>query len=214
MVVSSVDMAREVFQVHDKSFSGRHIPDAARALDHYTHSMAWLSVSSQWRNLRKISALQLFTKHRLDATQILREKKVVELLEYVVKCGENGEAVDIGRAAFTTSLNLLSNTLFSIDLAGYSSASSQEFMDLAHSIMEGLGKPNLADFFPILSYLDPFGIRRKEEFYFAKMFAIFDDIIRERLSADSSSLSAKDDVLGALLKINKEDGSRFLKFGL
>ncbi|KAL8162520.1 hypothetical protein V2J09_014009 [Rumex salicifolius] len=43
--------------------------------------MAWLPVSSQWRNLRKISALQLFTKHSLDVTQILREKKVVELLK-------------------------------------------------------------------------------------------------------------------------------------
>ncbi|KAL8162519.1 hypothetical protein V2J09_014008 [Rumex salicifolius] len=207
IVVSSLDIARQVFQVHDKALSGRKVPVAARALDHHIYSIGWLPTSSQWRNQRKIFAIQLFTKQRLDVTQTVREKKVVELLEYVGQCCKNGEAVDIRRAAFIMSLNLLSNTFFSIDLAGYSSASSQEFRDLAQGILEGLGKPNLADFFPMLSYLDPFGIRRKEEGYFAKIFAIFDDIIRKRLSADPSSLLAKDDVLDALLKASEVNGS-------
>ncbi|KAL8162534.1 hypothetical protein V2J09_014023 [Rumex salicifolius] len=184
-----------VFQVHDKSLSGRKVPDAARGLDHHNHSMAWLRASPQRRKLRKISVIQLFAKQCLDASQLLRQNKMLELLDYIQECCKMGQAVDIGRAAFTLSLNLLSNTFFSIDLAGYSSASSQEFKDLAHNMMEVLGKPNLADFFPMLG-----------RGYFAKMFDVFDDIISKRLSADHSSLSGKNDVLGALLETSKEDG--------
>ncbi|KAL8162541.1 hypothetical protein V2J09_014030 [Rumex salicifolius] len=161
IVVSSVDMAREIFQ--------------------------------------------LFTKKHLDSTQLLRHKKVAELLGYVGECCQNGKPINIGRAAFTTSLNLLYNTFFSIDLAGYS-GSSQEFKDLTHNIMDVLGKPNLADGFHVLRYFDLFGIRflcRN-----AEMFVVFDDINKKKLSAAGpSSLLAKDDVLGTLLKTSKEDGS-------
>lgn len=40
-----------------------------------------------------------------------------------------GEAVDYGSAAFTTTLNLLSNTIFSIDLADPSSEMAREFKE-------------------------------------------------------------------------------------
>ena len=121
IVVSSSAVAKEVFLKHDLLLSSRKVPDAIRALDHHLHSVAWLPVSPKWRNLRKISAIQLFTGKRLDATQFLRQKKLNELLEYITLCCKKGEAVEIGELAFTTSLNLLSNTFFSINLATYNS---------------------------------------------------------------------------------------------
>ncbi|KAL8162542.1 hypothetical protein V2J09_014031 [Rumex salicifolius] len=151
------------------------------------------------------SLAKLSKIYDLIMTLKLGHNKVVELLGYVGEFCQNGEPINIGRVAFTTSLNLLYNTFFSIDLAGYS-GSSQEFKDFTHNIMDVLGKPNLANDFPILRYFDLFGIRflcRN-----AEMFVVFDDIIKKKLSATGpSSLLAKDDVLGTLLKTSKEDGS-------
>ncbi|THG10565.1 hypothetical protein TEA_005650 [Camellia sinensis var. sinensis] len=76
------------------------------------------------------------TRNRLDANQYLRRQKVEELISYVAKCCQEGVAVDIGRVAFTTFLNLLSNTLFSVDLADPSHDSSKEFKELVSNIME------------------------------------------------------------------------------
>ncbi|KAA8520545.1 hypothetical protein F0562_014801 [Nyssa sinensis] len=181
-------------------------PDAAHAHDHHKVSIVWLPVSAQWRNLRKICREQLFALQRLDAGQGLRQKKVQELLDYVHERCKKGQAVDIGRAAFTTSLNLLSNTIFSIDMAHYRSSSSQEFKELVWAVLEQGGKPNLADYFPFLKLIDLQGKRRKQKILFGKLVSMFDKIVNQRLQSRASSetstpLMINNDVLEALLNI-------------
>nr|AJD87465.1 cytochrome P450 CYP76AD9 [Opuntia ficus-indica] len=205
IVVSSSDVAKEMFLKHDQVFANRTIPDSVRAGNHDKLSMSWLPVSAKWRNMRKISAVQLLSTQRLDSNQGLRQAKVQQLLEYVQECCKKGQPVDIGRAAFTTSLNLLSNTFFSMELAQHSSSASQEFKQLMWCIMEEIGRPNYADYFPILGYFDPFGIRRRLTAYFDKLIAIFQDIIHERLKARSTGSSSTNDILDTLLNLYQEN---------
>uniref|UniRef100_A0A5B7BBB0 Putative geraniol 8-hydroxylase-like n=1 Tax=Davidia involucrata TaxID=16924 RepID=A0A5B7BBB0_DAVIN len=203
IVVSSPRIAKEVLQTHDQAFSSRTIPDAAYGVDHHEVSMVWLPVSTKWRNLRKICKEHLFALQRLDASQGLRRTKVQQLLDYVHESCNNGQAVDIGRAAFTTSLNLLSNTVFSIDMAHYHSSSSQEFKDLVWAMMEQAGKPNFADYIPVLKLIDPQGARRQLKFHFEKLLAMLEEIINQRLRERASSVTPLmyNDVLEALLNI-------------
>ncbi|KAH7514060.1 hypothetical protein FEM48_Zijuj11G0048400 [Ziziphus jujuba var. spinosa] len=53
-------------------------------------------------------------------------------------------------AAFTTTVNLMSNAVFSIDLTDPSSDMATEFRESVMKIMQGAGKPNLGDYFPLL----------------------------------------------------------------
>ncbi|KAJ8447496.1 hypothetical protein Cgig2_019490 [Carnegiea gigantea] len=205
IVVSSSHVAKEMFLKNDQALANRNIPDSIRASNHDKLSMSWLPVSDKWRHLRKISAVLLLSPQRLDASQALREAKVKQLLEYVAECSKSSKSIDIGRAAFTTSLNLLSNTIFSKELAQYNSSVSQEFKELIWSIMEEIGRPNCADFFPILGYIDPYGIRRRLTTYFDKLIAIFQDIIRERQKARSSNSSTTNDTLDTLLNLYQEN---------
>lgn len=203
VVVTSVDIAREVFQKHDLAFSSRNVGEVAKILNHHECSIVWLPVSPKWRNLRKISSVYLFTKKHLDATELLRRRKLEELVDHVEECCRNGQAVDIGNAALTVSLNFLSSTFFSTDLASHGSGLSHEFKDNIWILLEAAGKPSLADYFPILARFDLLGVRRKNEPYVRKFFAIFDEIIQQRLSADHSG--KEEDVLATLLKMSKED---------
>ena len=130
---------------------------------------------------------------------------MLELLDHVGECCGRGCAVDIGSAAFTASLNFLSNTIFSVNLAhGHDSDFSQEFKEVVCGMMEGIGRPNLADYFPTLRLIDPQGIRRKMNVYFDKLFDIFNGIISERLQYSKASSTSKD-VLDALLNLTKEN---------
>ncbi|KAK2972544.1 hypothetical protein RJ640_014268 [Escallonia rubra] len=209
IVISSPGIAKEVLHKHDQVFSSRTIPDTGHALDHYAASLTWLPVEKKWRNYRKICKEHMFSLQQLDATQVLRRKKVQELLEYIRGCCLRREAVDIGKAAFTTSLNLISNTFFSVDLAdhGGDSKSSHEFKEIVSVLMELAGKPNLVDFFPVLRLIDPQGLRRQCRVYTEKLFAIFDGIIARRLEARSSASesSTSNDVLEALLNLSRKD---------
>lgn len=127
IVISSPTIAKEALQKQDLVFSSRSVPNALHAHDHYKYAPVWLPVSDRWRSLRKIINSVLSANTRLDVNQYLRRKKVDELVAYVTKCCDKGEAVDIGHAAFTTSLNILSNTIFSVDLEDPNEGSSREF---------------------------------------------------------------------------------------
>ncbi|KAL0438803.1 UNVERIFIED_CONTAM: cytochrome [Sesamum latifolium] len=195
-------MAKEKLQKHDQAFSLRITTAANRACGHHTSSLAWLPVSSQWRNLRKICKEHMLSTQRLDASQGLRQEKLRKLLQYVQECCVNGRAVDIGEAAFVTSLNFISNTLFSVDFADYNTDSYQELKEIVHGFMRVLGTPNLGDYFGFLGLFDPQGIKRDSEFYMRKVLAIFDGIIDQRVEASRNSQARKTDMLEVLLDLN------------
>ncbi|KAL2454350.1 Cytochrome [Abeliophyllum distichum] len=202
VVVSSPEIAKDILQKYDHVFSSRSVPGAAMVDEHHKHSMVWLPAENQWRKLRRICKEQLFSIPRLDASWDLRQEKLQKLFEYVSQCCVNGQVVNIGEAAFITSLNLISATLFSVEFSEFNSDSSQEFKDVFWGVMKCIGSPNFADYFPVLKYVDPQGILRQNKFYFGKLFAIFDGIIDQRLK--SRCTQKKNDFLGALLDLNQK----------
>ncbi|KAB1218860.1 Cytochrome P450 76C4 [Morella rubra] len=92
VVISSPDIAKEALKTNDQVFSSRTIPDTSRTFNHHKFSVAWLPASTQWRKLRKVSAMQIFAPQRLDATQALRRVKVQQLLDHVQACCSSGRA--------------------------------------------------------------------------------------------------------------------------
>ncbi|KAL2893477.1 Inactive cytochrome P450 76AD1 [Bienertia sinuspersici] len=143
IVISSLEIAQEMGTL-----------DAMRAANHDKFSMVFLPICPLWRKLRKITMVHLFTIQRFNDSQFLRQRKVNEFVGYVQDCGKSGMPVDIGKAAFTTTLNLLSNTIFSMDLASHTSSNSQEFKDLVWHMMEEGAKPNVSDLFALVNSLD------------------------------------------------------------
>ncbi|KAJ0971143.1 hypothetical protein J5N97_019102 [Dioscorea zingiberensis] len=178
IVISSPDAASELIHKNDIAISSRSVPDAVQALRHHELSVVWLPANPQWKDLRRICSTELFTSRRLDANEGLRAHKVRELIAYVSECCDSQRVVDIGRVVFTTTLNLLSNTIFSVDFVKLDSDSeSSEFKDLVTKIMEEAASSNPSDFFPCLRVMDPLGRRRRMKAYFKKLHAIFDEKI-------------------------------------
>ncbi|KAL7121192.1 hypothetical protein ACP275_02G168200 [Erythranthe tilingii] len=203
IVISSPETAKTVLQKHDLEFSSRTVPSSGGALRHDVYSMAWLPVGDQWRKLRKICRERIFSASKLDLSQGLRREEVRKLRRHVAECCGTGRVVDIGDTAFTTSLNLMSATLFSTEFARFGSDSSVEMKGVMRGVMKCLGEPNLADYFPVLKWADPQGITRRARVYFEKMFAIFDGLIDEKLKSRGGI--EKDDLLEALIEINRMD---------
>uniref|UniRef100_A0A162A3T2 Cytochrome P450 n=1 Tax=Daucus carota subsp. sativus TaxID=79200 RepID=A0A162A3T2_DAUCS len=146
----------------------------------------------------------IFTANKLDANQHLRSRKVHQLIEFFKKC--SGEAVDIGRAAFLTSLNLLSNTIFSKDMTDpyQNSEDGKKFSELVWNILVEVGKPDLRDYFPVLKWIGPQGINRRLTDYVEKLLKLFDGLINERFELKRRGNSGKNgatDMLDELLKM-------------
>ncbi|XP_058179329.1 geraniol 8-hydroxylase-like [Rhododendron vialii] len=207
IVISSPTAAKEVLQKHDVSFSNRMIPDAVRGHSHHELGMPWIPVSPLWRSLRKICNSHMFASQSLVARQNIRSLKIQQLLSFVRESCDNGVAIDIGKAAFSTTLNMLSNAIFSVDMIDPSSGSANEFKELVWNMMEEMGRSNLADYFPALKMIDPQGKRRRFTEYAGKMFGVFDELIKTRLLARKTIGSVEtEDLLDTLLGI--EESSR------
>ncbi|KAK9668240.1 hypothetical protein RND81_13G043900 [Saponaria officinalis] len=188
VVISSAVMAKEALQKNDIAFSSRYIIDSIRAVNHHENSVAWLPVESQWRNLRKICYFHVVSTSRLDACQSLRRDKLKHLLSYVKNCSDAQVAINIGQATFTTALNFLSSTFFSMDMGDPTSEFALQFRNT------------------IRDYIDPQGIRRRTSVHLQKMIDLFQKLIDERLQGERplESMQAGNDVLDELLGINQE----------
>lgn len=205
VVISSPKIAKDALHTNDQALSHRFVPQSVQALSHHKASLIFMPVSPKWKTLRKICATKIFSSQTLNSTQPLRLEKLNELVVYLQENCRKGKAIDIGEAAFSTSLNSLSNTLFSIDLASFTSASSQKFRDVISSMLIDVSKPNIADYYPIFRRIDPQGLQRKMKKYYEKLLTLFESIIEERSTQKKDYGIEQSDVLDLLLDITRKE---------
>ncbi|CAL5356068.1 unnamed protein product [Camellia sinensis] len=118
-------------------------------------------------------------------------------------------AVAIGELAFTTALNQMSNTCFSVNVAGFESGEVQEFLNAVKSLMVVDGKFNIADVFPWLKPLDPQGLRRRAKVAYDWLDAVRDGFVTRRLKHRESNLPSYGDLLDSLLDYSQENEFEF-----
>lgn len=122
------------------------------------------------------------------------------MVEHVDENAGVDRAIDVGFVAFVTMINSLSNTLMSVDLAGYGSGSSIEFRQLVTRALELVAKPNLSNFFPALRFLDLQGLRRENGYTISKILSIIGAFVDQRESSGiGAEAGSKQDALDALL---------------
>ncbi|CAN6313406.1 unnamed protein product [Urochloa humidicola] len=214
VVASSAGAARDVLQRHDAALSARSVPDAARARAHGEHSVGWLPPGSpRWRALRKVCAAELFAPRRLDAHRPIRRDKARRLASHAARLAREGAPVDVGRAAFTTALNMLSCAIFSADLADLDDrGASGAFKGVIEEFTVAVSVPNVSDFFPVLAPLDPQRLRARLGRAFDRLYAIFDEQIERRLRERADGEDLKNDFLDLLLDYRgAEDGRGFCR---
>jgi len=111
--------------------------------------------------------------------------------------------VDIGTTTFKTTINLLSNTIFSVDLI-HSTGKAEELKDLVTNIIKLVGTPNLVDFFPVLKMVDPQSIKRRQSKNSKKVLDMFNHLVSQRLKQREDG-KVHNDMLDAMLYISNDN---------
>ncbi|CAA7050735.1 unnamed protein product [Microthlaspi erraticum] len=209
VVIASPEAAREVLRTHDHILSYRSHTNSIRSLNHHEVSIVWLPPSSaRWRMLRKLSVNLLFSPQRIEATKALRLSKVKKLVSFMNESSEREEAVDISRASFITALNIISNILFSVDLGSYDSKKPSGFQDAVTGLMEAVGNPDLANYFPFLRFLDLQGNTKSIKVCTDRLCKAFRGFINAKIAQKrlrNNDNDVSDDFLDALLRLTQGD---------
>ena len=173
--------------------------------------LVYICLCLVFRLLRKLSATQLlFSPQRMEATKGLRLNKVKDLIKFMSESSEREEAVDISRALFTTTLNIMSNLLFSVDLGSYDTLKKfNVFQDTVIGVMEAIGNPDAANYFPFLRFLDLQGNSKKMKDNMERLFRVFRGFIDAKIAEKALLNNPKDvtdgDFVDALLHLTEGD---------
>lgn len=202
VVVSSSEVARDVFKNNDVALAGRKIYESMKGKHGFEGSLITSQYNTHWRMLRRLCTTEFFVMSRLDAMRGVRSKCIDRMVHLIEEAGDSGTcAVDVGRFFFLMTFNLIGNLIFSKDLLDPEMERGARFYYHAVKVMEYAGKPNVADFFPILKWLDPQGIRRNTQFHVERAFEIAGWFIKQRMqNGCCSSGNEKNDFLDVLLQ--------------
>nr|QNS29964.1 cytochrome P450 [Nothapodytes nimmoniana] len=193
VVISSDEVAREMFKNHDTILAGRKIYEAMKGNHGNEGSLITAQYGPHWRMLRRLCTSEFFAASRLDAMRGIRSNCIDRMVQFMENAGDSGtNLIDVGRFFFLMAFNLIGNLLFSKDLLDPKSERGAKFFYHAGKVMELAGQPNVADFLPLLRWFDPQGIRRKTQFHVNRAFDIAGEFLKERVEKGSSEDDRKD----------------------
>ncbi|KAJ0968377.1 hypothetical protein J5N97_025294 [Dioscorea zingiberensis] len=126
LVASDSSSAHAVFKTCDRELSGRHVqPSFLNIKGFVEHSVVWSQPDEYWRKSRRILHAELLSQRMMKSLTLIREKKVVEMVNGLKDRESDQVLVNIGDVVFQTMLGLLCELLFSCDLCGLRMTASE-----------------------------------------------------------------------------------------
>ncbi|KAL8041863.1 hypothetical protein ABFX02_09G011800 [Erythranthe guttata] len=204
IIISSADVAREVFKSHDLVFSGRPSLYGAKKISYDFRSISFAPYGEYWREIRKLVVLELMTAKRVQSFGNIRVDEVAQMMDRIISSQKNKNLVDLSSLAFLLSNNVVCRvalgTTGSVDENGNGSV----FQDVLGETQHLVGEFNIADYFPGLAWVNRFnGVDKRLEKNFQALDRFLDRVIQEHL--DPVRIKPDDeDIIDVLLRIQKD----------
>ncbi|KAL6888797.1 hypothetical protein ACP4OV_009823 [Aristida adscensionis] len=207
VVASSPDAAREFMKTHDVKFATRPWSPTVKIMMQDGQGLVLAPYGALWRQLRKISILELLSARRVQSFRRVREEEVARLVAGVAAAGE--AAVNVSER-----IAVLINDSVMRAMIGDRFERREEFLE---NIAEGIKITtgfNLGDLFPSSRLAGLVGgmARRAAENH-RKQFELVDCAIRQHEERRAAAMAAagggavpEEDVIDVLLRIQKEGG--------
>ncbi|PIN06798.1 Cytochrome P450 CYP2 subfamily [Handroanthus impetiginosus] len=212
VVISSSEAARVMFKNHDAVLAGRKIYESMKGDIGNEGSLITAQYGPHWRTLRRLCTTEFFAAAPLDAMRGVRSKCVDQMVEYIRDAaggsGNDIVPIDVRRFFFLMAFNLIGNLIFSKDLLDPKSERGAKFFYHAGKATEFAGKANVADFFPVLKWVDPQGIRKRTQFHVKRAFDVAGEFLKERMREmenGSGTEKRRKDYLDVLLEYGGDD---------
>ncbi|KAE8690056.1 Cytochrome P450 76A1 [Hibiscus syriacus] len=188
VVIQSAVAASELFKNHDHDFCDRKCPIVLTAHNYCQGTLAFGRYDKSWSKFRRICSMGLSANRQTNEMARLRQKCIDDMVRYIQEDaaaaarerGEEGK-VNLAHFLFLMSFNLVGNLVLSRDLLSSRSEEGKQFFDAMNEVMVWAGKPNLADFLPVLKWLDPQGIKRNMVRYMGRAMKIVSSFVNERI---------------------------------
>ncbi|XP_054815521.1 cytochrome P450 71D10-like isoform X2 [Prosopis cineraria] len=200
IIVSSSEIAKQIFTTHDLIFSNRPHLLAAEIITYSNIDIGFSPHGNHWRQLRKICTLELLTAKRVRSFRFIREEEVSALVKDI--CSNEGSIINLSEKIFTTTNSIIARAAF-----GNKSRHQEAFISALKEIMKVMGGFSIVDLFPSAKVLQVItGMRAKVERVHKLNDGILEEIIKDNKERkETSSANNEENLLDVLLKIQQEN---------
>ncbi|CAB4266257.1 unnamed protein product [Prunus armeniaca] len=195
IVVSSPSAAEECFTKNDIVFANRPKLLAGKHLGYNYTSLTWASYGSHWRNLRRITSLELLSSNRLQMFNSIRVDEVSSLVCRLFRGSKGGgefQSLDMKSTFFELTLNVMMRMIAGKRYHGEHVADLEEAKRFEEIMVESFrlsGATNIGDFVPALNFLGVSGLEKKLVVLQRKRDKFMQDLIEEHRKKQSGSAS-------------------------
>ncbi|KAJ6306372.1 hypothetical protein OIU78_021648 [Salix suchowensis] len=203
LVVSSAKMAEEVMRTHDLEFSGRPSLLGQQKLSYNGLDLIFTPHGDYWREMRKISALQLFNLKRVQSFHSIRENEVSCMIQRISKDADASKSTNLRKAAMALTSSIICRVAFgkTCEVQG---GEIRKFHILLHEAQAIMGSFSVSDYIPFMGWIDKLtGLVARLEKNFSEFDAFYQEIIDEHLDPDRTK-PEQEDIIDVLLRLKKE----------
>ncbi|WOK94590.1 Cytochrome P450 [Canna indica] len=203
LVISSPETAKEILKTHDRIFASRP-PSNAINLIHGTVDLAFAPYSEYWRQLRKLTTVNLLCAKKVQSYRVLWEEEVAVMVERIRRASSSGP-VNISKALNTFAADMITRVVSGRNFR--ESGRDELFCKLVEENNAALGMFYFEDFFPTLGWMDELlGIstkaRRNGEGWAAALEEVIED--HDAMLEDGDDEEEEKDFVDALLSLLKK----------
>ncbi|CAI0421934.1 unnamed protein product [Linum tenue] len=164
VVVSSPSLAKECFHENDLVFANRPNLLSGRIFDYNNTTVGVSPYGPHWRNLRRISTVELLSTARLNSSAALRRDEVRLLARDLFR---KVSGTSFGEVEMKSRLSALSMNVVTRMVVGKRYFESEEedggrrFLEVIRESFELSGASNPGDFLPVLRWIDYGGVEKR-----------------------------------------------------
>ncbi|XP_010271541.1 PREDICTED: isoflavone 3'-hydroxylase-like [Nelumbo nucifera] len=192
LLVSSPSAAEECFTTNDILFANRPRLFAGKYIGYNYSSIAWSSYGNHWRNLRRISTIEILSTTRLQMFSRSRTNEIRSMIRRLASSGS--KVVDMKSTFFELTLNVMMMMIAGKRYYGENVGEldkAKHFQDLVTETLYLAGASHIGDYLPALSWIGLNGLKKRMMRLQQKRDEFIQELIEEhrRMKTDDSSSS-------------------------
>ncbi|CAI0400395.1 unnamed protein product [Linum tenue] len=212
VVISSPEAAREVMKLHDLATCSRPSMAGTRRLTYDYLDVAFSPYADNWRFMRKIIILELFSLKRVRSFRLVREQEVGLLIDSIVTSG--ADQINLTEKLYSLTANITFRMSFGFDYRG-TEFDKNRFHEVIHEAEVVAGSMSAEECFPrglgwVVDKLT--GHRARIERVFGELDGFFQHVIDEHLQKGRER-DDQEDMIDVLLGIYREQSRQPLAGG-
>ena len=214
LVLSSWEMAKECFTVHDKAFSTRPCVAATKLMTYNSAMFGFAPHGPYWREMRKFATIELLSNQRLELLKDTRTSELEAAAREVYKlwsregCPKGGVLVDMKRWFADLTHNIILRMVGGKPCYGASSDDCAEgeagrYKKAMRDFMSLFGVFVLSDAIPFLGWLDNNGYKKAMKKTASEIDTLVEGWLEEhkRKREVSTDGTEEQDVMGVMLNV-------------